>query len=58
VSDERAAVKPYPPIDATGEPLAIGDIVRVVGVPDLSGMQSDGRAESQQAIDTDRPRRA
>ena len=38
---------PYPPIDATGEPLAIGDTVRVVGVPDLSGMHPDGRAESQ-----------
>jgi hypothetical protein len=36
----------YKPIDATGCPLAIGDLVRVIGVPDLSGMHPDAGSES------------
>ncbi len=34
------------PKDVTGKPIRIGDIVRVIGVPDLSGMSPDCRAES------------
>jgi hypothetical protein len=33
-------------IDNTGERVRVGDMVRVIGVPDLSGMSSDCRAES------------
>ena len=32
--------------DATGECLKIGDTVRIIGVPDLSGMSPACRAES------------
>ena len=32
--------------DVAGERLRVGDIVRVIGVPDLSGMSADCRAES------------
>ena len=32
--------------DANGEAIRIGDMVRVVGVPDLSGMSLECRAES------------
>ena len=32
--------------DVTGERVRVGDIVRVVGVPDLSGMSAECRAES------------
>lgn len=32
--------------DVAGERLKVGDIVRVVGVPDLTGMSTDCRAES------------
>ena len=32
--------------DVTGERLNVGDIVRVIGVPDLSGMSVECRAES------------
>ena len=32
--------------DSTGERLKVGDIVRIVGVPDLSGMHPASRAES------------
>jgi hypothetical protein len=32
--------------DVTGNPIKIGDVVRVIGVPDLSGMSADCRAES------------
>ena len=34
------------PIDATGRRIRIGDIVRIVGIPDLSGMHPSARAES------------
>ena len=35
-----------PPRDATGTPIRIGDVVRVLEVPDLSGMRPHGRRES------------
>ena len=42
----RRRCQPHPPIDVTGAPLLAGDRVRVVGVPDLSGMSPAERAES------------
>lgn len=33
--------------DAEGRTLRVGDAVRVIGVPDLTGMQPDARAESE-----------
>lgn len=32
--------------DVTGKPIKIGDVVRIIGVPDLSGMSAACRAES------------
>jgi len=32
--------------DNTGERVHVGDMVRVIGVPDLNGMSSECRAES------------
>jgi len=32
--------------DVTGKRIRIGDIVRIIGVPDLSGMSLECRAES------------
>jgi hypothetical protein len=32
--------------DVAGERLRVGDLVRIIGVPDLSGMSPDCRAES------------
>lgn len=32
--------------DVTGEPIKVGDIVRIVGVPDLAGMCPEVRAQS------------
>ena len=32
--------------DVTGQPIRIGDLVRIIGVPDLSGMSAECRAES------------
>ena len=32
--------------DVAGERLQVGDVVRVIGVPDLSGMSAECRAES------------
>lgn len=32
--------------DVTGKRVGVGDIVRVIGVPDLSGMSPECRAES------------
>ena len=32
--------------DVNGERIRIGDLVRVIGVPDLAGMSPDCRAES------------
>jgi hypothetical protein len=37
---------PLPPKDRNGRKLRVGDRVRVVGVPDLSGMSKQGVAES------------
>ena len=36
----------YPPMDATGRQIEVGDVVRIVGVPDLSGMAQPYRDES------------
>ena len=32
--------------DLAGRPLKVGDMVRVIGIPDLSGMSAECRAES------------
>ncbi len=32
--------------DVTGKPIKLGDIVRIIGVPDLRGMTAECRAES------------
>ena len=32
--------------DVTGEPVKVGDMVRVIGAPDLAGMTPECRAES------------
>jgi hypothetical protein len=39
-------MKPYPRTDVTGAVLTVGDQVRVVGIPDLSGMHPEAQAES------------
>ncbi|HEY9841564.1 MAG: hypothetical protein ACAI44_30820 [Candidatus Sericytochromatia bacterium] len=39
-------MKPYEPIDRNGKTIRVGDIVRIVGVPDLSGMRPDCLEES------------
>jgi hypothetical protein len=36
--------------DVTGAPLSVGDVVRIVGVPDLSGMHPDARGESERVF--------
>jgi len=43
--------KPIPPIDSTGASLSVGDLVRVVGAPDLSEMGPELRAESDVVFD-------
>jgi hypothetical protein len=37
---------PLPPKDRNGCKIAAGDRVRVIGVPDLSGMSEQGASES------------
>lgn len=32
--------------DITGKPLEVGDVVRIIGAPDLNGMSAECRAES------------
>jgi hypothetical protein len=32
--------------DVSGQRLKVGDVVRVIGIPDLSGMSAECRAES------------
>jgi hypothetical protein len=32
--------------DVTGQRISVGDMVRIIGLPDLSGMSKEGRAES------------
>jgi len=39
--------RPLPQIDATGSTLSAGDVVRIVGAPDLSGMSGESRTESE-----------
>ena len=43
----RADLTPHPPKDRGGRLLRVGDTVRVIGVPDLMGLGTDGRAETQ-----------
>lgn len=43
-------MKPHKPIDRNGKLIRVGDVVRIVGVPDLSGMSQDGKAESLPAF--------
>lgn len=38
---------PYRPVDVTGRRIRVGQIVRVVGVPDLSAMNQEPRAECE-----------
>jgi len=40
-------MKPLKPIDATGERVREGDMVRVIGVPELAGMSTECYAESR-----------
>lgn len=42
---------PYAKIDCDGSPLQAGDEVLILGVPDLSGMDDECRAESQPVFD-------
>lgn len=37
----------HPPVDVAGQRLRAGDIVRVVGVPDLTGLGPESQAESR-----------
>lgn len=37
----------HEPIDSTGKEIKAGDIVRVIGVPNLSGMSTEGVNESK-----------
>ena len=37
----------HKPIDITGKEIMVGDIVRVIGVPDLSGMSPDNIKETK-----------
>ena len=39
-------MKPLARNDVTGRPIKVGDVVRIIGVPDLSGMSPDCQAES------------
>ncbi|MCL2022184.1 MAG: hypothetical protein FWG81_08915 [Betaproteobacteria bacterium] len=39
-------MKPHKPFDRNGKTIRVGDVVRIVGVPDLSGMSQDGITES------------
>src|SRR3989344_2778501 len=41
------AMKPHLPNDVAGAPLQVGEIVRVIGVPDLSGMSTHAQHESR-----------
>ena len=37
----------YEPLDATGRKIRIGDVVRIVGVPDLTGMSQENLKETR-----------
>ena len=39
-------MKKYKNLDRNGEAINVGDVVRIVGVPDLKGMSEEGIAES------------
>lgn len=41
----------HKPIDRNGRPIRVGDLVRIIGVPDLSGMSPDGIAECLPAFE-------
>lgn len=36
---------PYDPVDCEGRPIAAGDRVRIVGLPDFGSLHPDGRDE-------------
>ncbi len=44
-------MKRYPPIDANGQIIRIGDTVRIIGVPDLSDMSPEPLKETQPAFE-------
>jgi len=39
-------MKPHKPFDRNGKTIMVGDVVRIVGVPDLSGISQDCLAKS------------
>ena len=39
--------RPLPQVDITGVSLSAGDLVRIVGAPDLSEMSGESRTESE-----------
>jgi hypothetical protein len=41
----------HDPVDVAGRPIAVGDVVRIIGVPDLSRMTPECRAESQSVFE-------
>lgn len=43
---EFKAMRVHKPFDRNGQPIKVGDLVRIIGVPDLSGMSPGGVAES------------
>jgi hypothetical protein len=43
-------MKLHESFDRNGKPIKVGDIVRIIGVPDLSGMSPDGLAEALPAF--------
>ena len=44
---EQWQLNKYKPIDATGHRIEVGDMVRVIGIPDLKGMGSASAKETQ-----------
>lgn len=38
-------------LDATGRPVRVGDLVRIVGLPDLAGMRPAARRESARVFE-------
>lgn len=43
-------MKMHKRFDRNGKPIKLGDMVRIVGVPDLSGMSPEGMAEALPAF--------
>lgn len=44
-------MKAHKPVDRNGKPIRVGDVVRIIGVPDISGMSPDGLAEALPAFE-------